>query len=99
MKDTNQPLLFCSQEWRNDGRIIREFGYNNDGSIINSLMKKEVGRFTEFSIKDGKGHQLTPNFVVCCFNCTLNMFSKNSRIGKQLVFFDIKGSNSVFLDI
>lgn len=76
-------------------------GYNGDHRISASLPKTGINQFTEFSIKDGRGHQLSPISAVCCGGATLYMFSKSSGIGKQLVLCDcyINGGNPVFLDI
>ena len=76
-------------------------GNNSKGRINSSLLKIKISHFTEFSINDDSGRQLSPVTAVCCFYSTLYMFSKISRRGRQLVYCNCKinGGNPVFLDI
>ena len=74
---------------------------NNTYSRLSNSFKKETSRFTEFSIKDKKGHKLTPISIVCCFYGTLYMVQKGNDNGRQLVFCDshVKKGEFIFLDI
>ena len=96
-------IYFCHSVLVQNNGSLQGIGYNLDGSISSSLTKANIRQFTEFSIKDESGYQLTPISAVCGYNGTLYMFSKNSvcGIGKQLVYCDceINGGNPVFLDI
>ena len=83
------------------GGSLLGIGDNHDGRISSSLAKTKIDQFTEFSIKDDNGHQLTPVSAICSLCGTLYMFSKISGKGRQLVYCDkeINGGNPVFLDI
>lgn len=76
-------------------------GNNSIGFISSSLKKEKINQFTEFSIKDKKGRQLTPVSAVCCGFSTLYMFSKVDRRWRQLVYCDCKINEGEpdFLDI
>lgn len=63
-------------------------GFNGDGRIINSLPKSVINQFSELSMNDSSGSQLTPVSAACTQEGTLYMFTKSGGSGRQLVFIN-----------
>lgn len=78
---------------------LKGIGNNFEQQICHNLGRSCANHFTDFSIEDDSGNQLTPLSAVCTGYGTLYMLSKNSRRHLALFGKDKKDDNSSFLDI